>query len=399
MRPFSRWRRVRRLRLPHFRESLMPAILASQIDPLHNSSIDGWPSTVDMKVIVPGLVHYEDLRNSNGESVGGNVLVQKDAFDRMAASLEGKPIINWDHRKVSPEDFKKGRAQGVIVGPAIFNAVDGWYHAKGLVWDEATRKNIENGYSISCAYTVSEWGEGPGTHNQVPYMREVLNGSYTHIAVVPVPRYEGARIELLNSNGGKTMSFLSLFRKDKPEEKIEIDMATELTLENGSKVSLEALTNSYKAEEAKKLELQNKALEDDRIVEVNGKKVTIKELKNAHLAMYNEAEKRDLEEKHNSGSHKTRLTNCVMCNAAAEEEKKKAEQEEQKNAAAKVKADEEQKNAAEKKAKDEAAKAAAALENARNAGGKVAMPAIKSVQQLMADGQERYGVLPGVVTK
>lgn len=375
-------------------------------DPLINSALDGWPSTVDMKVILPGLVHYEDLKNSAGESVGGNVLVRKETLDRMAASLEGKPIINWDHRKVSPEDFKKGRAQGIIIGPALFNAATGWYHAKGLVWDESTRKNIENGFSISCAYNVNEWGDGPGTHNQVPYEREVKNGTYTHIAVVPTPRYDGARIEILNSTGGKTMSFLSLFRKDKPEEKIEIDMATEVSLENGSKVSLETLTASYKAEEAKKQELLNKSLEDDRVVEINGKKVTIKELKNAHLAMYNEAEKKDLEEKHNSGSHSTRLSNCAMCNAAAEQEKKDKDQDEQKNAVAaaeaKRKEEEEHKNAAktaEEKAKDLAAKKAQELENARAAGGVVKMPEMKSVHQLMKEGEERYGGLPVVAAK
>ena len=121
----------------------------------------------------------------------------------MAASLEGKPIVNWDHRTVKPKEFSKGTFQGII-GKPYYNSMDGWYHAPGYVWDEATKKNIQEGYSISCAYTVSEWGDG-GAYHKVPYEKEVKNGTYTHIAVVSTPRYEGARIELLNSAKGGVM--------------------------------------------------------------------------------------------------------------------------------------------------------------------------------------------------
>lgn len=365
---------------------------------LENDSKDGWPSTVDMRVILPGLVRYNDLLNDRGERVTGDVLVTKEALDRMANSLEGKPIINWDHRKVSASEFTKGRFQGVITTPAVFNAADGWYHAKGLVWDEATRKNIENGYSISCAYTVSEWGEGPGTLNMVPYLQEVKNGKYTHIAVVPTPRYEGARIELLNS-GGKTMGLLSLFRKDKPEEKIDIDMGAKVSLENGVEATLEEMANSWRKEQALKDAASGKFTDAD-IVEIDGKKVSLKELKNAHLAMYNEAEKRDREEKHNSGAHKgSPMSNCERCNAESEEskkqeEKERKEQEERTNsqaAAKKAKEAEELKNA-EAKAKAEAEKKAAELENARSKGGKVEYPKITSLREMMAEGEARYGV-------
>lgn len=198
---------------------------------LENNSTDGWPSAVDMKVIDPGVVFYEDLVNAEGQHVGGNVLVQKPALDRMAASMEGKPIVNWDHRTVKPGEYNKGKFQGIIT-KVYFNSADGWYHASGYVWDEPTRKNIQNGYSISCAYAVSEWGEG-GAYHKVPYEKEVLNGTYTHIAVVPVPRYEGARIELLNSAKGGIMGLLSLFRKDKPEEKIDLDTSKSVVAVEG----------------------------------------------------------------------------------------------------------------------------------------------------------------------
>lgn len=366
---------------------------------LKNNAIDGWPSEVDMKVIDPGVVHYEDLLNSNGERVGGNVLVQKETLDKMANSLKGKPIINWDHRSVNPKEYGKGKFQGIVT-EVYYNSIDGHYHAKGYVWDEATRKNIENGFSISCAYTVSDWGDG-GTYHQVPYVKEVRNGSYTHIAVVPVPRYESARIELLNSAKGGIMGLLSLFRKDKTEEKVDIDMSTaKVAVEGIGDVALEELVNSFKKSEAIKA-AAGKTLGLTDVIELDGKKVSIQELVNSHLAFYNEAEEKDLKEKHNSGGHSVPMKNCAMCNAAEDEKKK--EDDEKKNAAEeeKKKKDEEAKNAADedKKKKDEEDKKnaianAKKLEEMRNNGKKLEMPEIKSLSALMAEGEDRYGKMP-----
>mgnify|MGYP006921296857 CR=1 FL=1 len=376
-----------------------------------NSSKDGWPVLVDMKVIVPGLVHYEDLLNSNGKPTGGNVLVTKETLDRMAPTLEGRPIINWDHRKVDQKDFSKGRAQGVISSEARFNerwnaetktwvpANDGWYHAKGLVWDEETRKNIENGYSISCAYVVEEWGDGPGRHNQVPYEREVKNGSYTHIAVVPSPRYEGARIEMLNSKGGVIMGLLNIFRKDKADEKVEIDISkSKVAIDGLGEVSLEQLVNSFKALDAAK---SSESFSDEDMVEVNGKRVSMKELKNAHISMIEAEKKITLENAHKAGDHKTISADCSMCATAESEAKKLKESEELKNAAEaeeKKRKEEELKNsalaAAEAKEKEEAAARAARLDELRNKGKEVVLPEIKTVQDLVAEGEARYGVIP-----
>lgn len=363
---------------------------------LKNDSIDGWPSTVDMKVIDPGVVYYEDLVNQNGEHVGGNVLVQKAALDRMAQSLNGKPIINWDHRTVKPGEYAKGRFQGIVTD-VYYNADDGWYHARGYVWDESTKKNIENGFSISCAYQVSEWADG-GTYHKVPYEKEVVNGSYTHIAVVSVPRYEGARIELLNSaKGGGMAGILSLFKKDKPEEKVEIDLATaKIPVEGMGEVSLVEMVNSYKASHPKG------TLEDMDLIDVDGKKVSVKELKNSFLK---NAEMSKLEKEHKDGEHEDEpKKNCGMCNSAAaheptnlkekaselpktynsaeEKEKEKMEKEERENAEEKEREEEEKKNALSNAAK---------LEELRNKDRRIEMPTVSSLASMAKEGESRYG--------
>lgn len=369
---------------------------------LENNSQDGWPVDVDLKVILPGLVFYEDLKNTEGQKVGGTVLIKKEAFDKMANSLKNKPIINWDHRPVDPGEFDKGKFQGIITGPAVFNAVDGWYHAPGVIWNKQTLRNVQNGYSISCAYVPTDMDTRPGTHNKVPYQAEVLDGEYTHIAVVPVPRYEGARIELLNS-GGNPMGLLSFFRKDKPEEKVEFDAATaKVALDGGSEVPLTELINSYKAVEAAKAQAPVKCgLED--LIEVDGKKVPVRELLNAHLTQM----KNSLESEHKEGDHKgSPKDNCGMCNSAEEDEKKKKAEDERKNAAAsaeavekKRKEDEELKNTSEKTAKAKAEAEMKRLDELRNKGQKVEMPTIKSLNALMDEGEARYGGKPAVAAK
>ena len=367
---------------------------------LENDSKDGWPVKVDLKVIAPGLVHYEDLKDQSGNKVGGNVLIRKEAFDKMAASCEGKPIVNWDHRKVDPKEFSRGTFQGVVTGPAIFNAADGWYHAPGLVWDKATLANIEAGYSISCAYMPTEMDETGGKYNAVPYMAEVMDGRYTHIAVVSSPRYNEARIELLNSQGGSMNLLAKLFGKGfENGADIDVEKST-VKMEDGTERPLSELINSFKKAEALKA-AKTGVLPDDATIEIDGKKITVAELKNAELGLKNDADKEreKMEGEHKNDAHvSVPMKNCAMCNAAEEEKKKADEDKEKKNAAAakeaKEKEAEELKNKAAAEAK-EAAKRAADLEEKRNKGQKVDMPTPRSLRDMVAEGEARYGQTAG----
>ena len=151
------------------------------------------------------------------------------------------------------------------------------------------------------------------------------------------------------------MGLLSLFRKDKPEEKVEIDVAsTKVPVEGHGDVTLQEMINSYRASHANKLD-------DGDLIDVDGKKIPLRELRNAFL---HNAESDKLEKEHKDGEHKDNAKkNCGMCNAAvheptnlkekaselpkvynAEEEEKKKKDEEAKNAA-----DEEKKKEEEEK--------------------------------------------------
>lgn len=259
-----------------------------------------WPESFPFRFIEPGLVNYDD-------SGKGTVLVKKATLDKMAQSLKNKPVINNEHRDVNPADFKNGRADGIVTS-VTYNSASGWFEGEMSVWDPETKANIRNGFSVSCAYGVSNWGD-PGVHNNIPYEAEVMDGEYQHLAIVPNPRYEGATIQMNNSKGGSKMklniwSWLKGDKENKPtlqnSVEIESDQA-KVEIKPGEEVALTVLVNSYKAAEDKKAAAAAAAasakLSDDQIIDVgNGKKVTVAELRNSFLRNA-EDEKKEKEEK------------------------------------------------------------------------------------------------------
>jgi len=146
------------------------------------------PKKYSCKFIEPGIVSYED-------SQAGKVYISKETLDKFCPQFEGKPVVmKGSHRDdVGPEQFDE---EGVgIVGKVYYNEKDGWYWCDFYIWGEEAQKQADGGESVSCAYTVTETGEG-GTRNQIEYDQEILNGEPKHIALVPNPRYEGAKIVL-----------------------------------------------------------------------------------------------------------------------------------------------------------------------------------------------------------
>lgn len=299
---------------------------------IRNAKENLWAKTYQCRFIEPGLVNYPEHEML--------VLVRKPALDKMAQSFVGKPVINEIHKEVSPDSYKNGEADGVVTR-VWFNQTDGWYWCEFLAWDPTTQKNCESkAYSVSCAYTISETGDG-GQHNSVAFDGEVLNGQYTHLAIVANPRYEDAgnpiRI-IYNSKGGSLMNWK--FWKDK-EKKVELtNLSEDSVVEiDGKEVKLKDLVDLHnKAEAAKPIKLGM-----DTVIEVNGNILSIEGLINAFKKAHNadddeekkKKEKEEVENAHKSGAHKAnKLSNCSLCNAEEKEEKDKEKEEDEKRNAA-----------------------------------------------------------------
>src|SRR5260221_570014 len=107
---------------------------------------------------------------------------------------------------------------------------------------------------------------------------------YKRLAIVKDPRYEQAKI-VTNSKGA---NMLNLFRKKVQEETVEVDNSAELEIE-GVRVPISKAIEAYNALNAKA-----NAMKDDDVVKVNGKDVSIKELKNAYMS---ECKRKNAQEK------------------------------------------------------------------------------------------------------
>jgi hypothetical protein len=297
----------------------------------------------------------------------------------MAKTFIGKPVVNVVHKDVSPKDFSMGNADGIVTD-VWYDPADGWFWAKFLVWDPATQKNCESAaYSVSCAYDLLESKDEGGMHNNITYSQEVVNGEYTHLAIVANPRYEGARI-LYNSKGGKDMKW-KFWQGGK--EKVELQNISEnSTVEiDGKKVAVKELMELHNSAKPAITEISM-----DTIIEADGKELLVKDLVAGYKASIKNAddkEKEEKEKKENAEDEEKEKKEKEAKNA--EDEKKKKDDEERKNA------EEKKKDEEEKERKNEGEKHFVDVRNAAQVRGAASMPTLITRSQRMQEGAKRYG--------
>jgi hypothetical protein len=314
-----------------------------KVSEMLNKNASEWPKVYSANFIEPGLISYE-------EQGLGKCYVSKEVLDLMAPSFVGRPVVNSGNHidGMKPSDFED--VAGGVITKVYWK--DNWYWADFIVWDQNLKNQIEKeGYSVSCAYKVTGSNDKGGIRNNIKYDQEVTNGEGTHLAIVPNPRYNGARI-ILNSIQGGSMKVKAWLKRLGAEFKNAIAPEGSMVDVDGEKVPVQEIVSAYedeqkesaakekaeaeaKAAEAAKEPAKEEEIGEESTITIGGKEVTIKDALNCYRNRKNRK------------------------NAADQESKKKAEEE------AKKKADkeaEEKKNAeeAEKKKKvDEEAKAAA----------------------------------------
>lgn len=332
-----------------------------------------WPEPYSCKFLEAGIVSYED-------SDAGIALIKKETIDRMADSFVGKPVC-INHQKITPENYHELRKKGLICGNVMrvwFNPADGWFYADFIVDTDEARDLIDNKhYSVSCAYDVIDVKEG-GLWHDIKFDGEIIDGSFTHLALVDAPRYEDSKITkqlpavLVN---GKAAHFgnnqednaMNIFKFLKKENNKEEDIGSRfmdmdskavpitdviLSCLNGKKLD----TTKYSAVNDK----QQYMAKDEDIVNMNGTTVSIGELKAAYMMKMNE-KKNCTCGATGDDKHKEDCTFFNKKNEKEEEEMKKKE-EEAKNA----KEEEEKKKAEEaKNAKEKEEKEAEEKQNAK----------------------------------
>jgi hypothetical protein len=333
-----------------------------------------FPKVFYARHMLPGLAGYNDE----------TILVDTDAVKSMTASGVGKPVY-IGHQDVNLETIKEDAAG--YIADSFFNELDGWGWFKFIAIDDKVYEAIANGWAVSNAYVPQEWGSG-GTLNNCPYNRRIVGAEYTHLAVVPDPRYEGACIltpdefkiyqsekksqldELRNSKSktqSKGTTIMKFFKRTKEEvNAVDDETLVEIKNDKGETVEIsvkemaDAVLNAKKNEDDKEKEKNNDNLE----VLVGDETMPLSELVNRYNAMKKNAEDSDEDkEKENESDD--------------EDEEKDNESDEDKD---------EKKNSSTAKDKK---KNFEELRNAHRAPGGVFT--IETSSDKLARGKERYG--------
>jgi len=269
-----------------------------------------------------GLAEYEDER----------ILIDTDYLKEMIPSFNGKPVY-VGHQKVDIDKLQE-QADGYI-SDSFYNELDGWLWVKFVAVSDKAHKAIADGWSVSNAYVPTTWGHG-GTHHNVSYDRQITGGYFTHLALVPDPRYEEAKVltceefkayqkamkdkleEIHNSKEEKPKMF-KIFQT-KREEVASLSPDSMIELRNGKTITFQELLNSGEDMEKKYVELENKynAIVEDMEAKKNSEDDKSKEEETKE----NEAEedkkeedkeelvKKEEEEKSNSKKHFDELRNA-----------------------------------------------------------------------------------------
>lgn len=361
---------------PGLEESLQKMTTAPE-----NQNARDYPKIYYARHMQPGVCGYQNE----------TILVDTDAVKAMLLTAIGKPVF-INHAEESPQEQLetiKENAAGYITD-AFYNELDGWAWFKIIVVDDKAKELIGHGWKCSNAYIPKKWAGG-GTKNNVPYNREVIEAIITHLAIVINPRYEDANVltvdefkayqeakriqneELKNSKEtknekGKPMSILNFFKTEKKPTS-EIDMDTQVEFQNSKGETISAkFSDMVTAFQNSKDEADCQKMNDDSEVDVDGEKMTLKELVNRYQKLNTKKNEDEAAEKAKKEAEEKK-------NAEEAEAKKKAEADEEtkENSAGHF---EQLKNAADK----------AALENSKPRVVSIETGSLKT-----ARGKERYG--------
>lgn len=153
-----------------------------------------------VKHLQPGVVRYE-----NGDGTFTTYLLELEGIAAMRPTAAGIPVVGksggFDHTQI-----EKGKKYDGVVTDSVWDGESGWEAFNVDDMNAETAKACEKGFQASCAYIPTETDGKPGLWHNCEYDEKILNGRYTHVAIVPNPRYEGATIEILNSMPGGIMN-------------------------------------------------------------------------------------------------------------------------------------------------------------------------------------------------
>jgi len=267
------------------------------------------------RFIEPGLISYED----HG---GDKELLTKETLDTFTATFVGKPLIIRHNGKTT---------EGTITR-VWWNPDDAWYWCEGEIQGTEARQRINEGWSVSCAYGITDTNETGGEWHAMPYARQILAFEGEHLALVENPRYEGASIRLNEKTKPGTAMFKFIKKilaptpasaaDVKPGQADQADLSgeSEVTID-GAQVRLNDLVELHRQR------AKGETLAPETQIEVDGKAVTIAAVVAGFRANAAAEDKAKKDKDDEDEKKKKDKEESDRKNATEEEEKKKKEKE------------------------------------------------------------------------
>ena len=279
------------------------------------------------------------------------IYISNDTIADMAKTFEGKPVY-VHHQDIDLENLRE-QSDGYIAD-SFWNKYDGEWWVKFIAVSDDAKQAIANGWGVSNCYDHLVRGNG-GTCINVKYDSEIIGGQFQHLAIVPNPRYEDAKIyteqeynnyieqkkqkldKITNSKGEENMEKILneadvkdlLLSKDSDitvgeaidilmNSKKVIDSEAEILLSNGEKVTVAELINACKKNEDDKDEKENEDKEEEKDFAEGvdyGEKKEKEEPKKLDKEHESEGEKKHIEEEKKEEENACKKNSSALRNA------------------------------------------------------------------------------------
>jgi hypothetical protein len=243
------------------------------------------------------------------------IYVSQEALWQLSNSALGIPVV-VDHPSelITDENVSNLAVVGRVSAMEYDSITDTW-DAVFVVDNEEAISLLQNGWGVSTAWFGDKYASG-GTHNNVGYDRELIEGRYEHLAIVKTPRYEMAvnpiflnsntlqqdhnkdiiessslKIELPEQSKGHKNMIGKIFKRLVSREELKTNEGEELFVDiDGVDVPLNQVISDVKTlrlnkknedeekEKEEKKEAKKMANDTDE-VDIDGEKISVNELK------------------------------------------------------------------------------------------------------------------------
>lgn len=246
----------------------------------------------------PGVAEYKEPGQEPYR-----IFINENTIRDMNPTFAGCPVYVQHVDEVDLGNIQ-AEADGYVV-ESFYNAADGKTWCKFVAVSDRAHEAIRTGWKLSNAYFPKQLSAG-GEWNGVEYAKEITQGEFEHLAIVPNPRYAESvimtpdefklynankQIELLKiANSNETQkekkSMLKFFKKSTVENGADLEAMTVVLPKSKREITLSQLVNEKDEYELKMKEPQ--MANGEHHVEVAGKKMTVNELVEKHNAMCQE---------------------------------------------------------------------------------------------------------------